>query len=68
MINNTNIIAPRDTRRINVDEHYELEYWTKKFGVTSRKLRAIVREVGEMTQAVDVYLAKNRCFTVDVRS
>ena len=68
MPENTNITTPQDAGRINVEEHYELEYWTKKFGVTSRKLRAIVREVGEMAQSVDVYLAKNRCFTVDGRS
>jgi uncharacterized protein DUF3606 len=25
---------PQDAARVNVHEKYELEYWTKKFGVT----------------------------------
>jgi hypothetical protein len=33
---------PQDASKINVHESYELEYWTKKFGVTADQLRAAV--------------------------
>ncbi len=29
------LTAPQDAAKINVHEKYELEYWTKKFGVTA---------------------------------
>jgi hypothetical protein len=68
MTDNLYNLAPRDEKRINVEENQDLEYWTRKFGVTSRKLRAVVREVGEMAQMVDMYLAKTNRLTVGSRS
>ena len=26
---------PQDASRVNINEQYEVEYWSKKFGVTS---------------------------------
>jgi hypothetical protein len=50
--------TPQNEKRIDVNEYYDLEYWTHKFGVTPRKLRAVVREVGETVQAIEMRLAK----------
>lgn len=34
-----------DRERINVNESYEVAYWTRKFGVTEEQLRTAVRTV-----------------------
>ena len=39
--------------RINVHERYEVEYWSKKFGVTADQLRAAVAKVGVSAKAVE---------------
>ena len=45
--------APQDASRINVHEKYEVEYWTKKFGVTADQLRDAVAKVGVSAAAVE---------------
>jgi hypothetical protein len=35
-----------DRSRINLQERYEVEYWTKKFGVTKERLEQAVQRVG----------------------
>ena len=37
---------PQDASKVNVHEQYEVEYWTKKFGVTPAQLKAAVSRVG----------------------
>jgi len=44
--------GPADASRINVNEDYELRYWTGKFGVTPGELVTAVKKVGPM--ATDV--------------
>lgn len=58
MSDNLHIRQPQDPKQINVHEAWELNYWTRKFGVTAEQLKAAVKAVG--TQAVDVakYLGK----------
>lgn len=48
--------GPQDRARINVNEDYELQYWTEKFGVSSEKLRQAVEKVGVSANAVEQYL------------
>lgn len=48
--------GPQDRARINVNEDYELQYWTEKFGVSSEKLRQAVEKVGVSAEAVAQYL------------
>jgi len=48
--------GPQDRARINVNEDYELQYWTEKFGVSSEKLRQAVEKVGVSADAVAQYL------------
>ncbi len=47
-----------DRDRINVNEDYELQYWTTTLGVTAEELRAAVAEVGPTTVAVRKHLGK----------
>lgn len=48
--------GPQDRSRINVNEPYEVQYWTKKFGVNEAQLRAAVAKVGVMADDVERYL------------
>jgi hypothetical protein len=47
-----------DRDRINVNEDYELQYWTKALGVSADELRAAVRAVGPGATAVREHLGK----------
>lgn len=37
---------PEDPTKINLNQQWEVEYWTKKLGISASKLRAIVAKVG----------------------
>jgi hypothetical protein len=50
--------APQDASRINVNEPYEVRWWTAKFGVTEAQLRAAVKAVGTGAKAVEAHLKK----------
>ncbi|MFI8718583.1 DUF3606 domain-containing protein [Stenotrophomonas sp. NPDC077464] len=47
-----------DRDRINVNEDYELQYWTKALGVSAEELRAAVKAVGPTAVAVRKHLDK----------
>ncbi|QNR86165.1 DUF3606 domain-containing protein [Pedobacter riviphilus] len=47
-----------DRARININEGYELDYWSNKFGVSKDKLKAVVETVGTSADAVEDYLKK----------
>lgn len=49
--------GPLDRSRINIDEDYELQYWSRALGVTPEKLSAVVRAVGPGVDAVRANLA-----------
>ena len=51
--------GPRDRSRIDIHEKYEVEYWTKKFGVTEEELRRAVERAGTSVADVEREL-KNR--------
>jgi hypothetical protein len=50
--------GPADRARINVNEPYEVAYWTKALGVSEKALRAAVAEVGVMVTDVRAHLKK----------
>lgn len=50
--------APQDASRINMNEDYEVRYWTQKFGVTKAQLAAAVKVAGVSAKAVEAYLNK----------
>lgn len=47
-----------DRERINVNEDYELQYWTKALGVSADELREAVKAVGPTAAAVRQRLGK----------
>jgi hypothetical protein len=50
--------GPADRARVNVNEDYEVQWWSKKFGVSPDQLRAAVKKVGVMAADVEKELAK----------
>jgi hypothetical protein len=47
-----------DRSRINVNEDYELAYWTRTLEVPEDELRNAVRQVGTSVEAVKKYLGR----------
>jgi len=47
-----------DSKLINVNENYEVEYWTKELGISKDKLKEAVAAVGTSAAAVKEYLKK----------
>ena len=45
-----------DRDRINVNEPYELRYWSKKFGVRPVRLKLAVARVGKTAAKIAKYL------------
>jgi len=58
MADNPKDRGPQDRARVNVDQDYERQYWTKKFGVSEDELRNAVKEVGPAADAVARQLGK----------
>jgi len=50
--------GPRDADRVNVNEDYEVRYWTQKWGVTEAQLKDAVRRAGVMARDVAKALGK----------
>jgi hypothetical protein len=57
MDNKKNVGNP-DRSRINVHEEYELNDWSKKFGVSHDELKVAVEAVGTEAKDVEEYLKK----------
>jgi hypothetical protein len=58
MADDKNDRGPADRTRVNVNEDYEVQYWSKKFGVSADQLRAAVKKVGVMASDVEKELAR----------
>jgi len=56
MPDNLNIRRPLDAKKINVNEQWELDYWTKALNVSADRLRQAVRAVGPMVSDVKQHL------------
>ncbi|WP_426284968.1 DUF3606 domain-containing protein [Luteibacter sp. E-22] len=52
--------GPADRTRININEEYELRYWTKELGVSEEQLRTSVKRVGPMADDVRADLRRRR--------
>jgi hypothetical protein len=50
--------APQDTKLISLEEEYEIDYWTQRFGVSRDRLATAVRRVGHSAEAVEKYLTR----------
>ena len=49
---------PRDRSRIDLDEGYEMRYWTRRFSCSVEELCTIAGKVGNSTSAVRRALGK----------
>jgi len=49
-----------DDSRINVNEAYEVQYWSEKFNVSADRLKEAVEEVGTQVSDVQQYLNGSR--------
>jgi hypothetical protein len=56
MVDDKTLRSPQDSSRIAMGEDYEVEYWTKKFGVSRDRLQQAVDAVGNGANAVEQYL------------
>jgi len=52
MADDTTERGPRDRSKINVNEEYEVRYWTKELEVSEEELRRLVAENGDSVDAV----------------
>lgn len=44
-----------DARRVNVEEPWEVRYWTAKFGCTEEELRLAVKMVGTLVADLEAH-------------
>jgi hypothetical protein len=58
MADDTSKRGRQDRNRINVNEDYEVRYWSQRFGVTPERLRAAVEKVGTSPKAVEEELKR----------
>jgi Protein of unknown function (DUF3606) len=58
MADDRTIRGAADRSRINMQEDYEVRYWTQKWNVSREQLAAVVREVGVMAADVARKLGK----------
>lgn len=51
--------GPEDPKKINLNQTWEINYWTKALGVSEVKLRKAVAAVGVYVSKVREWLNKN---------
>ena len=51
--------GPRDRVSINMNEPFEVRYWSKEFNVSVNQLKALVDKVGSATDAIRQELASS---------
>jgi hypothetical protein len=56
MSDDKNNLGAQDRSRININEDYELRYWSEKFGVTPVRIKDAVNAVGPMADKVEQFL------------
>lgn len=52
--------GPQDASRVNVNEDYELQYWSERFNITRDELKKAVAEAGPSVSAVEEFLKRRR--------
>jgi hypothetical protein len=48
--------GPQDRTRVDPDELWELQWWSRGFGVSTSELLAAIREVGPIVADLEAYL------------
>lgn len=54
---------PQDADRVNVNEAWELRYWTARFKVSDEELRAAIKAVGPMARDIERHLGRSHSST-----
>jgi len=57
-MDNTNKTGTPDRNTINLNEDYEVTYWTEALGVSKEELTEAVNKAGKSADAVREYLKK----------
>lgn len=57
-MDNKNNVGRPDRDRININENYEVEYWTKTLGISAEELKKAVQSAGTSSDAVRQHLKK----------
>jgi hypothetical protein len=57
-MDNTNKTGTPDRNTINLNEDYEVTYWTEELGVSKEELTEAVNKAGKSADAVREYLKK----------
>ncbi len=60
MSDNKKNIGKPDRDRISLSEDYEVQHWSKKFGVSSEELKKAVKQVGSNATDVETYFQKGK--------
>lgn len=60
MPDDTQTRSGQDRERINVNQDYEVRYWTKELGVSAERLKQAVDAVGDRADKVREYLTSDR--------
>mgnify|MGYP003945978391 FL=1 len=58
MSDDTSKRGPADRQRVNVNEDYEVRYWTEKWHVSEERLRQAVAAAGVMADDVEAWLRR----------
>jgi hypothetical protein len=58
MSDDTSKRGPADRQRVNVNEDYEIRYWTQKWNVSEERLRRAVAAAGVMADDVEAWLRR----------
>jgi hypothetical protein len=56
MVDDLSKRGPADRNRINLEEEWELEYWSQELGATADRVKQAVQAVGNSAAAVREYL------------
>ena len=65
MADNKTKIGKPDRNRISLSEDYEVQDWSKKFGVSTEELKKAVKQVGSNAKDVEAYLKKGKKWVVE---
>jgi len=52
--------GPQDGQRINMDQDYEVRYWSERLGVSKEELQRVITAAGPMVADVERELSKSR--------
>lgn len=51
---------PEDPNKININQSWEIEYWSKELRIPSKKLIELVEKVGPLVENVKAELAREK--------